>query len=225
VELARRCFPPVGGGKFGYSEEYPPRTGGAGVVAEVEGFRWDSDGENEPSEKQDGPVLLSALAAKRFRILAVRDEEVVRDMPPLYVAHVQLLEERDTMRGPGKEALKYWQSRTHNVKAGTALVAKQTAPVFESLESWRASGEVPAGVLVIAAGPPTVVAGYLMVPIVPSGAVELTLFRDRTPGDALSLPSEEELKAVILNIGAGPWRGERGEVSTPRRKSRRRGNR
>ncbi|CAL1163086.1 unnamed protein product [Cladocopium goreaui] len=83
------------------------------------------------------------------------------------------------------------------------------APVFESPESWRIIGQVPTGVRVIAMDLPRVVEGYLMVPIVPSGAVELTLFREpERPMPEVQLPDADALKAAIdgLQRPAGAWR-------------------
>eukprot|EP00928_Gymnodinium_smaydae_P035140 TRINITY_DN24787_c0_g1_i1.p1 TRINITY_DN24787_c0_g1~~TRINITY_DN24787_c0_g1_i1.p1 ORF type:complete len:298 (+),score=77.36 TRINITY_DN24787_c0_g1_i1:56-895(+) len=233
LELARRVLPPRGAGKFGYAEGYPPRAGGTGVLAEVEDYRWGGKEQLASAAGSmvggggglpEGQVLLSARDGGRFRILSVRQEEIVSGSPPLYLAHVQLLHPGDLQRGPAREALDYWASRAGSVRPGVALTAKQAAPVFESVESWREVGEVPAGVLVVAAGPPVVVEGYLMVPIAPSGAVELSLFRDRTPGDALSLPSAAEVKAALLNIGAEPQvpRGAPDEAEGRGRRQRRR---
>jgi len=209
MELGRRVLPPNGDGKFGYSDEYPPRAGGSGMLAQTEGFRWTSSGKPIDSDVQlssdeADSVLLSASAATRFRILAVRAQEVASEKPPLYVAHVQLLEDRDTLRRADQKALGYWESRWKDVQQGTALIAKQGAPVYESIDAWRVSGEVPAGVLVIAGGPPRLIAGYMMVPIVPSGAIELALFRDQkdqAPGDTMPLPTGEDIQAALLNMG------------------------
>lgn len=246
VELARRVLPPKGDGKFGYAEAYPPREGGAGILAQVENYRWDSGGSGGSGERQGGwqsaeapgeVAYLSAIAARRFRILKVRPQEVAPSKAPLFVAHVQLLEDRDSARGAGLEAWDYWtrpapsasategtdseagegvQSaegasspsglRARSVKAGTALVARLGAPVFESPESWRAVAQVPAGVAVVAAGAPRVVEGYLMVPIVPSGAVELTLFRELGRDGEAGVPTERELRAALLNLGKEPQR-------------------
>lgn len=219
VELAKRVLPPKGEGKFGYAESYPPKVGSAGVLAQVEGFRWERGG---AVAAPDDTVLLSARSARRFRILRVRPEEITVGKPPLFFAHVQLLEDRDVVRGRVMEALGYWQGRVDGLRPGTALVARQGAPVFESENSRRVVSQIPAGVIVIAAGPPVTVDGYLMVPIAPSGAVELTLFRERTPGeDTMTLPSEQDVKSVLLNFGASlqPVGSERAYV---RRKRRRR---
>lgn len=254
VELARRVFPPTGPGKFGYAEVYPPRPGGAGVLAQVEEFRWSTTGAAAGGNGTSQAALLSARGARRFRILAVSEEEVVPTKPPLYVAHVQLLEDRDTSRGPLAEAWDYWsrpiptpagvvaeedlpgqgQQRAKTVKAGTALVARLGAPVFESPESWNVVAQVPVGVAVVAAGIPRVVEGYLMVPIVPSGAVELTLFRELTSGGEDDVPTERELRATLLNLGRVPEElrkavsgedpdGDSERVSGRKRRSRRRG--
>lgn len=211
VELANRVFPPEGQGKFGYSEAYPPKVGAAGVLAQIEQFKWASQADQKVA-------LLAARAARRFRILSVRSEEIVPSKPPLFVAHVQLLADRDVARGPGAEGFQYWsrpqpdasaedapKKRADAVTAGTALVARLGAPVFETPESWHAVSTVPAGMVVYAAGPPRVVEGYLMVPIVPSGAVELTLFRDLAPdGGESPVPTEQELRATLLNWGKAP---------------------
>eukprot|EP00933_Yihiella_yeosuensis_P016264 TRINITY_DN13965_c1_g2_i3.p2 TRINITY_DN13965_c1_g2~~TRINITY_DN13965_c1_g2_i3.p2 ORF type:complete len:223 (+),score=48.59 TRINITY_DN13965_c1_g2_i3:645-1313(+) len=52
--------------------------------------------------------------------------------------------------------------------------------------------------------------GFLMVPIVPSGAVELAMFRKPSPhlpGSEESLPTEASLKAALLNLGIEPSAG------------------
>lgn len=213
VELARRVLPPAGEGKFGYAETYPPKAGSGGVLVQVEQFRWDP-----PNPRQDRTTaILITRAARRFRVLGVREDEVQAGESPLFVAHVQLLEDRDVARGPGAEGLDYWsrptatgepgRKRADLVKAGTTLVARMGAPVFESPESWQAVTSVPYGVAVVAAGPPRVVEGYLMVPIVPSGAVELTLFRELTADGEAEVPTEEELRAALLNFGKAPSSG------------------
>lgn len=262
VEMARRVLPPAGQGKFGYAETFPPKKGTAGVLAHVEQYRWSSSGQQRTDQDV---ALLSARAARRFRILSVRAEEVEPKKPPLFVAHVQLLEDRDVARGPGAEGMAYWsqpagppgasaaggvvgadgsaggaagaggalpppRKRADAVAAGTALVARLGAPVFESPESWQAVAQVPAGVAVVAAGPPRVVEGYLMVPIVPSGAVELTLFRElAADGGDTPVPTEEELRATLLTLSgpAGAARAAGGGAAGPPdalagRKSRRR---
>lgn len=223
VELARRVCPPSGAGNFGYAENYPPKVGSSGVLAQIEKYAW----EGAPDANQT--ALIKSHAAKRFRILSVREEKVNESKAPLYVARVQLLTERDTSRGPGVEAMKYWsqgvdgqslearpetspKERKENVKSGTPLVAKLNAPVFDSTTSWQVVAQVPLGVAVVAAGPPTVVDGYLMVPIVPSGAVELTLFRELTPstGDETEeVCTEDDLRAALLDMGRLPerWNG------------------
>jgi len=210
LEMARRILPPQGSGKFGYAESYPPRPGTSGMLTSVQEFE---EGKN---------VMVLARGERRFRILATRAEAVEGSDQPLYIAHVQLLEDRDCQREVAKklrqptELLKGVQdaevaSKASQVFAGSHLVANMGAPVFESLESWRVIGQVPAGVRVIAGGPPTTVEGYFMVPIVPSGAVEMTLFRrinpaapDEMNADEADLPREEALKASLLNLGQAP---------------------
>lgn len=243
VELARRVFPPAGQGKFGYAEAYPPKAGGAGVLAQVEEFKWAPAGGQGQGGQEEGQVaLLNARGARRFRILAVRQETVVEEKPQLYVAHVQLLEDRDLARGTGRESWDYWTQpassssagpgpeRAKTVKAGTALVARQAAAVFEAMESWRVVAQVPAGVAVVAAGPPRMVEGYLMVPIMPSGAVELTLFRELSmDSEGPPMPTEQDLRRTLLNLGKEPVRpepsagGEAGEAGLGRKSQRRRG--
>eukprot|EP00913_Durusdinium_trenchii_P020917 g19653.t1 len=151
-------------------------------------------------------VQLLANAQHRFRILKARKEQ--QEGVDLYYANVQLMTERDLQRGLGLEAVAYWQeessqgsdSRALSVKAGTHLVAIVTAAVFETAESWRVIGQVPEGIRVIAMDVPRVVEGYLMVPIIPSGAVELTLFREAAqPGSGeveVQLPDETVLKEL-----------------------------
>lgn len=222
VELARRVFPPEGEGKFGYAEAYPPRPGASGVLAQVEEFKWSGGAALGAvlGAEDAKAALCTARGARRFRILSVKEEEVDGpSKPPLYVAHVQLLEDRDTARGPGREAWSYWtrsvpgvsddgetkeQPRAKVVKAGTAIVARLGAPVFESPFSWNVVATVPAGVAVVAAGPPRMVEGYLMVPIVPSGAVELTLFRELVSDGEANVPTEQELRQTLLNLGRVP---------------------
>jgi len=219
-------LPPGGEGKFGYSESYPPKAGGAGVLAEVNGFHWQfestdnlaADQKMPTQEGRAGPVLLIAKPLRRFRILNVRKDEVESGKPPLYVASVQLLAEHDTMRGSGKEALEYWTQKAGNVKEGTAIIAKQPAIVFESVDSHRVVAEMPTGVTVIAAGPPVVVEGYMMVPIAPTGAVELTLFRERIASGTLALPTEDDLTSTLLNLGKDPQSAPQPWHSRGRRK-------
>lgn len=83
----------------------------------------------------------------------------------------------------------------------------------------KAVTSVPYGVAVVAAGPPRVVEGYLMVPIVPSGAVELTLFRELTADGEAEVPTEEELRAALLNFGKEPLGGGGTLVPLPERTS------
>jgi len=246
VELARRVFPPAGDRRFGYAETYPPKVGTAGVLAQVEDFRWADVGGGSAQQmgqeqRQQQVALMSARAARRFRILAVWQEEIAPSKPPLFLANVQLLEDRDVARGPGRDAWDYWArpvggtgegaglQRANTVKPGTALVARLGAPVFEALDSWTVVAQVPLGVAVVAAGPPRMVEGYLMVPIVPSGAVELTLFRELTTDGEAGLPSEQELRATLLNLEKGPaasssreGHSEKGEVQGRKSWGRRR---
>eukprot|EP00747_Dinoflagellata_sp_TGD_P123569 gnl/TRDRNA2_/TRDRNA2_173839_c3_seq17.p1 gnl/TRDRNA2_/TRDRNA2_173839_c3~~gnl/TRDRNA2_/TRDRNA2_173839_c3_seq17.p1 ORF type:complete len:1391 (+),score=408.67 gnl/TRDRNA2_/TRDRNA2_173839_c3_seq17:98-4270(+) len=70
------------------------------------------------------------------------------------------------------------------VHAEVSLVALWEAPIFESPESGHSIGTVPAGAVVVAAGAPQMVDGYPMVPIQPTGAVELNLFSSSVPADA-----------------------------------------
>eukprot|EP00747_Dinoflagellata_sp_TGD_P179168 gnl/TRDRNA2_/TRDRNA2_29511_c0_seq1.p1 gnl/TRDRNA2_/TRDRNA2_29511_c0~~gnl/TRDRNA2_/TRDRNA2_29511_c0_seq1.p1 ORF type:complete len:191 (-),score=15.27 gnl/TRDRNA2_/TRDRNA2_29511_c0_seq1:336-908(-) len=84
VELARRIQ--SGSSQFGYAEEYPPESGGAGVLVEASDFRWAAE---------EGPVFLVARGLQRFRILSAHPEALEDDTAnaPLYVAHVELLPE------------------------------------------------------------------------------------------------------------------------------------
>lgn len=244
VELARRVLPNNGDGSFGYSETYPPKVGGSGVLARVEQFRWEPEGPPSKAAVAGGnagghTALIHAAASRRFRILSHREEEVVVGKPPLYVAHVQLIEDRDVARPwrrpssavSATDAWTYWtapapgqeEQRLARVQAGAPLTARQRTLVFESQDSWRASGSIEKGEGVVAAGPPSMVEGYLMVPIMPTGAVELTLFREHPPpGEAgEDIPSEQQLRAALLNMGAAPSRGGRkaGGDAAGRRKS------
>ncbi|CAL1135490.1 unnamed protein product, partial [Cladocopium goreaui] len=225
VEAAGKLLPPSAdarsAARFGYAESYPPRERSAGVLANIEDHRWIEEGHEEfvAGYGSDPQVQVLANNGGRFRILKVREEH--RDGIDLYYAHVQLLSERDLQRGCGAEAMRYWaeevskgsspagDSRASQVKSGTHLLAMVPAPVFESPESWRIIGQVPTGVRVIAMDLPRVVEGYLMVPIVPSGAVELTLFREpEGPMPEVQLPDADALKAAIdgLQRPAGAWR-------------------
>jgi len=202
VELARRVLPPAADGKFGYAESYPPKVGQAGVLAQIEQYRWTDDNERPT-------VLLSARAQRRFRILEVKSQDVSGGpKQPLYVASIQLLDDRDTKRGVGIESLDYWtgefegKRRADDIKHGTALIAHLGAPIFQSMESWSVVSQVPAGGAVVAAGPPKMVEGYLMVPLVPEGAVELPLFRE--PRAAGGIPSEKELRAALRDMEVDP---------------------
>eukprot|EP00439_Symbiodinium_sp_Y106_P060457 s1995_g8.t3 len=129
----------------------------------------------------------------------------VLSLPASLIAELPGKETEDGVELYRAHAMAYWSdktagpedgSRATSVKPGSHLVAYVNAPVFESPESWRCVGEVPAGVRVIAMGSPRVVEGYLMVPIVPSGAVRLTLFREPTQEvPEVQLPDGEMLKA------------------------------
>jgi len=183
VELARRVLPPKGDGQFGYSENYPPKVGGAGVLAKVEEFEYISGIEK-------GHVMVKAWGARRFRLLALSDIAVGAEEPPLILAHVQLLDNRDVVRSPGMEGWAYWSldipsennaevgPRSARVKVGSSLVAQREVHVFKTVDSWTCTYNIPSGNVVVAAGPPKLVGGHLMVPILPSGAVELILFRE-----------------------------------------------
>ena len=92
------------------------------------------------------------------------------------------------------------RARSAGVIDGTSLVAKRGAAVFESPESWKSTHSIPAGHIVVAAGPPRTVQGYLMVPIVPSGAVELTLFREMSANDEPDIPSEGDSESALKNF-------------------------
>ncbi|CAK8986170.1 Hypothetical protein SCF082_LOCUS439 [Durusdinium trenchii] len=213
VEVASKLLPPRGDARFGYAESYPPRERTSGVLANIEDHRWVDEGHEEfvQGYGSGSQVQLLANAQHRFRILKARKEQ--QEGVDLYYANVQLMTERDLQRGLGLEAVAYWQeessqgsdSRALSVKAGTHLVAIVTAAVFETAESWRVIGQVPEGIRVIAMDVPRVVEGYLMVPIIPSGAVELTLFREAAqPGSGevpeVQLPDETVLKAALDGI-------------------------
>eukprot|EP00434_Breviolum_minutum_P037894 symbB.v1.2.033602.t1/scaffold4196.1/size83517/10 len=222
VEIVGKLLPPSGDARFGYAESYPPRERTAGVLVNIEDHRWINEGHEEfvAGYGSDPQVQVLANANGRFRILKARREQ--RDGIDLYYANVQLLSERDLQRGPGAEAMSYWSEevsegspeRASQVKAGTHLLAMVAAPVFESPESWRVIGQVPEGIRVIAMDVPRVVEGYLMVPIVPSGAVELTLFREpsgpmpEAERKGVQLPDAETLKAAIdgFQRPAAAWR-------------------
>jgi len=252
LELARRALPPKGKGEFGYSEQYPPKVGTSGVLARAEDCRWSppkvggsSGGEEQQTRTTRRlEVFLNAHAVRRFRILSVKPEVVDPKQPPLYVANVQLLEERDVARSAPIDAWTYWmqspagadetatdetsdktaeslpKTRLGTVNHGTSLVATQGAPVFQSPESWTVVAQVSPGVAVVASGPPKMVEGYMMVPILPEGAVELVLFKELA-ADGSSMPTEEDMKWVLnnLNKAMGENLGPSGPVA--RRKSRR----
>lgn len=73
---------------------------------------------------------------------------------------------------------------------GATLVANQDAAIFNSIQSWKKIGDVPAAGLVIASGPPEEVDGYIMVPVKPSGAVQFGKhgFSIQAQAAAASLP-------------------------------------
>merc|ERR1712150_57709 len=66
--------------------------------------------------------------------------------------------------------------------------------VFESMESWKSGHPIPAGGTVVTADMPQVVQGYLMVPILPSGAVELALFREVAASEEVCLSTDTALQ-------------------------------
>lgn len=70
------------------------------------------------------------------------------------------------------------QGKAAHVKVGTCFVVRQSAPVFESPESWTISRTIAAGDWVVADGPSRIVEGYSMVPIKPGGAVELKMLSE-----------------------------------------------
>lgn len=75
-----------------------PEAGSGGVLVQVEQFRWDP-----PNPRQDRTTaILITRAARRFRVLGVREDEVQAGESPLFVAHVQLLE---ATRAPGQRWL------------------------------------------------------------------------------------------------------------------------
>ncbi|CAJ1346665.1 unnamed protein product [Effrenium voratum] len=88
VELARRIAPP-GPSQFGYAQVLQHKAGGRGMLVGASNFNW-----HDPKE---GPVVLTARGLQRFRILSVQSEEV-EGGDPLYLAHVQLLSDRDLSR-------------------------------------------------------------------------------------------------------------------------------
>lgn len=212
LEFARRVLPPIGSGRFGYAEKSDPEKGNVGILAQVEGYRWESDDQDEISGRilgepnalnQPTAVVISARAEVKFRVLSTQPHEVESGESPLYTAHIQQLANRDLARGDKQASCIYWSSKMHEVKEGTALIARQQATVYESVDNWRVVSHVPAGVVVISAGPVTMTEGHTMVPIAPSGAVELTNFRTRVPGqDTLVTPTEEEVKHAIMTITA-----------------------
>ncbi|CAJ1449903.1 unnamed protein product [Effrenium voratum] len=212
VEVAQRLLAPGGSRRFGYAETFPPREHTSGVVADIQDHRWVDETCEEfvPGFGSRPQAQLLAAGAGRFRILKMRTED--RDGMDLYYANVQTMSERDLQRGFGVEALAYWEEsredspRASSVKPGSHLVAMVAAAVFESPESWRVVGQVPAGVRVIVMDVPRMVEGYLMVPIVPSGAVEMPLFREpeKFDGQEVSLPNEEEMKAAIDRLQRPP---------------------
>lgn len=99
VELARRIEPPAGNALFGYAERGdPPEPGDSGVLVNGRQFRWLG-----PTSR--GPIGVTANTdGRRFRVLSVRAEKAEGDQPPLYVGHVQLLEQQDVARLPGRRA-------------------------------------------------------------------------------------------------------------------------
>lgn len=203
LELARRVLPPNGDGKFGFVEG-ASKAGGPGIIAQVQDFQWSAD---------KSTVAVRSRGSRRFRILGCKEHEIETGQPPLLLAKVQLLADQDLMRGPAIEGLNFWMakdesgSKASQLKAGDCLVAVQGVPVFESMESWTATHSIAKGVMVVADGPPRFVQGYLMVPIVPSGAVELTMFRRTGANHAMASTSETDLKAALksfdTNFGNG----------------------
>lgn len=139
VELARRVLPPRGQGRFGYLQGHTAIAGGAGTLAQIEQFSWTGPGNEEGS----GPVVVVAREAHRFRILAARSEAVAASKPPLSLAHVQLLTDRDLLRGSARDAWNYWMQELPasdiaedlQVKRGgivtDADVAEETSPMMQ----------------------------------------------------------------------------------------------
>jgi len=220
LEFARRVLPPIGQGRFGYADKSDPGKGNVGILAQVEGYRWESEDQNEIPGRIIGEpdalchptaVVITARAEVRFRILNTQPHEVESGESPLYTAHIQQLANRDVARGDKQEACIYWSSKMQDVKEGTALVARQQATVYESVDSLRVVSHVPAGVIVISAGTVTTTTeGCTLVPIAPSGAVELTHFRTRVPGqDTLVTPTEEEVRQAIMAINAESQTGSK----------------
>lgn len=204
LELARRVLPPDGDGKFGFVEG-ALRAGGPGIVATVQDFQWSAD---------KSAVAVRSQGSRRFRILGVKEHEIETGHPPLLLGKVQLLADQDLLRGPAIEGFNFWTakdesagSRASQLKPGDCLTAVQGVPVFESMESWTATHSIAKGVMVVVDGPPRFVQGYLMVPIVPSGAVELTMFRQTSANHAMATTSETELRAALksfdTNLGSG----------------------
>jgi len=63
------------------------------------------------------------------------------------------------------------------IRSGTVLVTRLPEVIFASTTSWQEIGELSPGQKVMAAAPPERIAGYMMVPIEPRGAVDLKTFR------------------------------------------------
>lgn len=90
VDLARRIEPPKGSSQFGYIDVLQRHPGGGGVLVEAKNLQWLS---------QEGPCELVAHGLRRFRVLSLRTVEA-SEGAPLYLAHVQLLADRDLSRSP-----------------------------------------------------------------------------------------------------------------------------
>lgn len=61
----------------------------------------------------------------------------------------------------------------NEIQSGTVLVAQAQEAIFASVSSWQEIGEILEGEQVLAAGPPEKVDKYIMVPILPRGAIDL----------------------------------------------------
>jgi len=93
VELARKIERPNGSQQFGYTDVSQRRKSGRGVLLQAGDMRWMSRG---------GPVQLVASGLQRFRILSLQSETVGKHLPPLSLAHVQLLVDADLARVPAE---------------------------------------------------------------------------------------------------------------------------
>lgn len=78
--------------------------------------------------------------------------------------------------------LRVKKSSNLEIRDGTLGVARSSGPIFASVTSWKQIGKLEEGQMIVAAGPPEIADGYLLLPIKPRGAVEVVLLKFQDPG-------------------------------------------